>query len=171
MALYRSHTSFVATWYAPLVPYLRSGLFIAPQVYFPELLAPLLRSLIHLTSRDLSDPENEATVIISYQVRSLTKESPFWSALGLWFEFYPVNYLQPPKPEDDDDDCDPDWHRLGSGQEDDVFVFIAHRRPQSHLWEVPHSDSDLLQGVGANGSATQKSDDTFETLLILSLGE
>ncbi|KAH9041670.1 hypothetical protein EDB85DRAFT_1842180, partial [Lactarius pseudohatsudake] len=47
-------------------------------VYFP-----LLRTLLHLTA---ADPR----VVISYKIRSLTKEMAFWSAFGLWFTFAPV---------------------------------------------------------------------------------
>ncbi|KAF6757159.1 putative methyltransferase-domain-containing protein [Ephemerocybe angulata] len=136
-------------------------------VYFPELLAPLLRSLIHLTSRNFSRPDEETTVVISYMIRSLTKEAPFWSTLGLWFKFYPVSYLSPrEKPLGDREE---EWHRFGSGLDDQVFVFIAHRRPESHKWTVPDSDVDLLLGTGANGKPYPQSDDTFESLLLLSM--
>ncbi|VDC07859.1 unnamed protein product [Peniophora sp. CBMAI 1063] len=54
-------------------------------VYFPELLAPLLRSLLELTSSSPSP-----LITISYKIRSLAKETAFWNAFGLWFTFEPV---------------------------------------------------------------------------------
>ncbi|CAO1622812.1 unnamed protein product [Parajaminaea phylloscopi] len=59
-------------------------------VYFPELLAPLLRSLIHLTAAaagtESTTTVEPPTVIIAYKIRSMAKEEPFWSALGCWFD-------------------------------------------------------------------------------------
>ncbi|KAF9514935.1 hypothetical protein BS47DRAFT_1484794 [Hydnum rufescens UP504] len=54
-------------------------------VYFPALLAPLLRSLIEITSWSAG-----VEVIISCRLRDPIKETPFWSAFGVWFEFTPV---------------------------------------------------------------------------------
>ncbi|CEH19222.1 Putative N2,N2-dimethylguanosine tRNA methyltransferase [Ceraceosorus bombacis] len=73
-------------------------------VYFPELLPSLLRTLVWLT--DLAPPSGlgdsakldsggQATsplVLISYKVRSLIKEQPFWTAFGTWFDFEPVRF-------------------------------------------------------------------------------
>ncbi|THU84188.1 hypothetical protein K435DRAFT_971296 [Dendrothele bispora CBS 962.96] len=67
-------------------------------VYFPELLAPLLRTLIQLSSSPFVPPTptdsnphyQDPQMIISYKIRSLSKETPFWSAFGLWFSFEPV---------------------------------------------------------------------------------
>jgi len=132
------------------------------QVYFPELLAPLLRSLIHVTSLNLSNSNPGPTVIISYKIRSLTKENPFWSAFGLWFDFYPVNRRSSPTD---------DWRRMGDGQDDQMFVFTATRRKGSQSWDIPERDEDLLAGVGANGTPNPKSDDTFETLLLFSVDD
>lgn len=61
------------------------------------------------------------------------------------------------------------WTRFGSADEDNLFIFVAERRPESLSWEVPHSDEDLLAGVGAWGSQTRKCDDTFEGLLLMGL--
>ena len=61
------------------------------------------------------------------------------------------------------------WQRLGASLEDLTFVFAAHRRPGSFDWNVPERDGDLLAGVGANGSSLRKSDDSFETLLIMTV--
>ncbi|KAJ7067137.1 putative methyltransferase-domain-containing protein, partial [Mycena amicta] len=127
-------------------------------VYFPLLLAPLLRSLIQLTSPSFGDPQ----VIISYRIRSLAKETPFWSAFGLWFDFAPV-LVQ--------DTENTSWRRFGAELPDPTFVFVAHRRKESFNWTVPASDADLLTGVFAQGSQMPKGDDTFETLLLMSLDE
>lgn len=101
----------------------------------------------------------------------MTKEAPFWSAFGLWFSFYPVSYLPPATSSDDAEEEGPEWRRFGSEQEDRVFVFVAKRRSESHSWVVPEDDQDLLHGVGANGTDIPKSDDTFESLLLLSVDE
>ncbi|KAJ8503426.1 hypothetical protein ONZ45_g10867 [Pleurotus djamor] len=129
-------------------------------VYFPELLAPLLRTLIQLTSPPFTSIESfgQQAVIISYKIRSLAKESLFWSAFGLWFSFYPVLYQRGSSA----------WIRTGT-DEDVPFVFVAHRRPNSLSWKVPSGDVDLLHGVGAYGTTTRKSDDTFESMLLMSV--
>jgi hypothetical protein len=126
------------------------------QVYFPFLLAPLLRTLIALTSRRKCDP----TIFVSYKIRSLAKETPFWSAFGLWFEFAPV--LARPRGEHL-------WTRFGSDWDGPTFVFVAHRRAQSLEWDVPDDDGDLLAGFGAQGTSIPKEDSTFEMLLLMSL--
>ncbi|RDB25884.1 Protein-lysine methyltransferase METTL21D [Hypsizygus marmoreus] len=134
-------------------------------VYFPELLAPLLRTLIQLTSPPfsrVSDANNlGVTVVISYKIRSLSKETPFWSALGLWFNFEPVLV--------NDDTAKDGWHRFGASSDDRTFVFIAHRRRDSFAWKVPLDDRDLLVGKGAKGDDLAKADDTFETILFMAL--
>ncbi|KAF7327958.1 hypothetical protein MKEN_00376000 [Mycena kentingensis (nom. inval.)] len=123
-------------------------------VYFPFLLAPLLRSLIQLTTAS-----SDAHIIISYRIRSLPKESPFWSAFGLYFEFSPVLMREP----------NSEWTRFGTHLPDPTFIFVAQRREESLRWAVPESDADLLSGIGAWGTEAPKSDDTFETLLFMSL--
>ncbi|PPR02597.1 hypothetical protein CVT24_002168 [Panaeolus cyanescens] len=136
-------------------------------VYFPELLAPLLRSLLYLTShpfvtsRKSAEAQTSPVVYISYKVRSLAKETAFWSAFGLWFEFYPVLFRGNTK--------DAVWERFGSHLDDTSFLFYARRRVESYDWPIPEIDKDLLDGVGANGTHTRKSDDTFENLLLMSL--
>ncbi|KAF8628014.1 hypothetical protein AX15_004132 [Amanita polypyramis BW_CC] len=127
-------------------------------VYFPDLFAPLMRSLIHLTSSSLTS--SSPKIIISYKIRSLSKETLFWSTFGLWFEFSPV------LTRDKSDRCN--WRRFGaSTSEDALFIFVARRRPQSFHWHVPLGDLDLLNGVGAWGTNHRKGDDTFESLLLL----
>ncbi|CAK5268451.1 unnamed protein product [Mycena citricolor] len=127
-------------------------------VYFPELLGPLLRSLIHLTS---GTRELGPQVIISYKIRSLAKETTFWSAFGLWFTFEPVLYRTQSGSE---------WSRLGNTMQDPTFVFVARRRDESMSWLLPENDHDLLHGLFP-GNRSPKSDDTFETLLLMSLDD
>ncbi|TFK49931.1 hypothetical protein OE88DRAFT_1736236 [Heliocybe sulcata] len=128
-------------------------------VYFPELLAPLLRSLIQLSSTPFvpASTAHQLDIVISYRIRSLSKETPFWNAFGVWFTFYPVMVRS--RTADDSGT----WRRFGSSAaEDRSFVFSARRRPESFSWAIPESDSDLMNGVGTPWS----SDAQFETLLL-----
>ncbi|KAJ7773468.1 putative methyltransferase-domain-containing protein [Mycena metata] len=134
-------------------------------VYFPELLAPLLRSLIQLSSPPFVSAAMDVEIVISYKIRSLAKESPFWSAFGLWFEFAPVLVQKVGLGEN------PPWQRFGSSLEDPTFVFVARRRRESHGWKVSPNDNDLMHGVMAQGTLSPKGDDTLETLLLMSLDE
>ena len=60
------------------------------------------------------------------------------------------------------------WETEGTESDSDMaFVFIATRRPESIGWTVPDDDSDLLSGVGAMGTSSPKSDETFEMLLMM----
>lgn len=139
-------------------------------VYFPELLAPLLRTLI-----DITDAVPDAEVLFSYKIRSLTKEQPFWCGLSAWFELTQVDYQRdarapkqpfgahashfgpyvPP--------CSADGQPL-----DDYFLFVAHRRPESQRWDVPTNDAALLQGqyVSEGQWHTALTTGTFEWLLL-----
>ena len=150
------------------------------KVYFPHLLAPLLRSLIHLTSLPPSSPQ--PTLIISYRIRSLQKESPFWSAFGLWFSYEPVLYRRcRPFHRGDDDygsdrpllntysnkDPEMDWARYHTPSS--TYIFIARRKGTSLGWSVPEGDKDLLEGVGAYGDQRQKGDDTFDLMLLMGM--
>ncbi|EJU05108.1 hypothetical protein DACRYDRAFT_104992 [Dacryopinax primogenitus] len=64
-------------------------------VYFPHLLSPLLSTLLHLTSPDFMGTNAQPPqILIAYQIRNLTNETPFWAAFGYWFHFTPV-VLQP----------------------------------------------------------------------------
>ena len=101
---------------------------------------------------------------MSYKIRSLAKEAPFWSAFGLWFDFKPVLFR-----ETTPSVCE--WQRFGLNFGDTSFLFIACRRPDSFGWQIPDSDQDLLGGVGANGTTSRKCDDTFENLLLMGLVE
>jgi hypothetical protein len=132
-------------------------------VYFPELLAPLLRSLLQLTAK------HDPVLIISYKPRSLSKETAFWSALGLWFSYRPV--LERCASAVVEDEGTDGWTRFGSSWDEPMFIFVGRRRPESRAWAIPTGDQELLGGVGALGTDTQKADDTFETLLFMSLQE
>jgi hypothetical protein len=133
------------------------------QIYFPDLFAPLLRTLLDLTSppftSELSDTVVGPLIFISYKVRSLTKESTFWAAFGLWFEFRPVLVRRKSN--------STQWRCFGVDSEDTTFLFVARRRPESCYWTTLLSDKDLLSGVGANGTGSPKLDDTFENLLMM----
>ena len=123
------------------------------KVYFPELLAPLLRTLLHLTA-------TAAPPQIVYKIRSLTKEMVFWSAFGLWFTFVPV--LVRARSGDSSR-----WERFSAGGDGDVFVFTARRRPESFAWPAAEDDTALLEGVGAWGTEERKDDDAFELFLLM----
>ncbi|KAF8905072.1 hypothetical protein CPB84DRAFT_637208 [Gymnopilus junonius] len=132
-------------------------------IYFPELLGPLLRSLLHLSSPPFYSPSGDGPqiILISYKLRSLAKEATFWSAFGLWFEFQPILAR--------DKLAASEWQRFGENFDDTSFLFTANRRLESYNWTIPELDEDLLGGMGANGTGTRKSDDTFENLLLMGL--
>lgn len=153
-------------------------------VYFPELFAPLLRTLIHLTSFPCTAAMNGVypKIVISYQIRSLQKEAPFWAAFGLWFTFRPVLFRRGRSTRTLSPSFVVDGHSLREDVKtepwmpfsdtdpdapDRTFVFFAYRRPESLSWEIPQSDQDLIDGVGARGTSFRKADDTFETLLFM----
>lgn len=151
------------------------------KIYFPQLLGPLLRTLIHLTSLPPSSPQ--PSIIISYRIRSLPKEVPFWSAFGLWFSYEPVlyrRYHQPSNREGPDYESDPPPFEVHSNEDPEIewarynassstYIFLARRKGVSLGWNVPDDDSDLLEGVGANGNQRQKGDDTFELMLLMDM--
>ncbi|KAI0342667.1 hypothetical protein BDW22DRAFT_1394496 [Trametopsis cervina] len=150
-------------------------------VYFPELLAPLLRSLLQVTSPPFAPPHGPARVpkvVISYRIRSLSKETPFWAAFGLWFAFEPVLIKSHHVPAaavarealGDFNEVPPAaWTRFGSPDNGDTYVFVGRRRPESFGWQVPADDAELLGGVGAGGTQDRKGDDTFDTLLLMQM--
>lgn len=93
---------------------------------------------------------------MSFKIRSLSKEMPFWSVFGIWFEFFPVLARHKQGA----------WSRFSpfaSDDDDAVFIFIACRRPESFQWEIPINDSDLW-GI-------KKGDDTFESLLLMAIND
>ncbi|KAI0359749.1 hypothetical protein OH77DRAFT_1419059 [Trametes cingulata] len=143
-------------------------------IYFPALLAPLLRSLLHLTSPPFineSCPE-PAPVLLSYKMRSLPKETPFWSAFGLWFEFAPVlaRHRQSHQNDLPEEAKREQWSRFSPGDDsEETYVLVARRRPESLSWPIPEEDSALIAGIGAYGSDTPKSDDQFEQMLLMAM--
>lgn len=118
-------------------------------IYFPELLAPLLRSLLQITQQ-----APNATVYLAYKIRSLTKEQPFWTGLSAWFD---LTWVQ----------CTPSdpaapWRPFGTHAShfayappcdetgaplDDYFLFAAQRKEASLQWTCPDEDALLLQGL------------------------
>lgn len=137
-------------------------------VYFPELLAPLLNTLL-----DLTNEAPHAEVVIAYKIRSLAKEQPFWTALGAWFDLAwtqctiplqapapfgtrATHFVHPPP-------CDAHGTPL-----DDYLLLIAHRKPHTLAWERPKNASALLSGMyivhgeHVHGSGT----DTFEWIML-----
>ncbi|KAI9509809.1 putative methyltransferase-domain-containing protein [Russula earlei] len=135
-----------------------SHIICSDLVYFPELLAPLLRTLLHLTTPSQSSASLGTCpkVIMSYKIRSLSKETAFWSAFGLWFTFVPVFWRA--RAEDNRS-----WERFDAGGDGEVFLFVAGRKEESFFWTVPEDDVALLEGVGAKGTY----DDRFELLLLM----
>ncbi|KIJ12788.1 hypothetical protein PAXINDRAFT_117737 [Paxillus involutus ATCC 200175] len=149
-------------------------------VYFPGLFGPLLRTLIHLTSPPYAPPLASSPpikLIISYKIRSLQMETPFWTAFGLWFSFQPVLARRRILPvgsaaRDDDSDSPGPWGQFGADDHADrTFIFVAYRRPESMAWDVPDSDKDLVDGVDARGTPTKKGDDTFEAILFMGIDD
>lgn len=146
-------------------------------VYFPELLPPLLRTLIQVTAHS-----SKVKVIISYKIRSLPKEEPFWRTFGAWFDFSPVLIsTNKDKPQS--------WRLFGAKKsdmyaynhapqtneedaEDDVFIFVATRKPETLSCMPVSDDAKLMQGFmrSENGSEIQgKGIETFELILMSSL--
>ncbi|OSC96893.1 hypothetical protein PYCCODRAFT_1399711 [Trametes coccinea BRFM310] len=160
----------------PTTPGYPTHILCSDLIYFPALLAPLLRSLLDLTSPPFVDgiSREPAQVILSYKMRSLAKETPFWSAFGLWFKFEPVLARRRSRTVSENDPVENQeeqtWTRFSPGDaSDEMFVLVARRRPESLKWSVPEEDSALLAGVGAYLSDSPKSDDQFEQLLLMGL--
>ncbi|CAO1630363.1 unnamed protein product [Sympodiomycopsis kandeliae] len=132
-------------------------------VYFPELLAPLLRSLIHLTDSHGSSDQSP-TVLIAYKIRSLSKEQPFWDNLGIWFEVETVNCRYRRTPQASEENSARifwgNWHRFGSfksdldgtsrddeeDSEDEYFIFVAKRKESTYMYTAPEQDEKLMSG-------------------------
>lgn len=115
---------------------------------FPELFAPLLRSLL-----DLSAPSPSPPVVFAYQSRTMAKEQPFCQAFGAragarprltaagaWFDLEAVSA---------------DQSRLGSDRH--AFVWLARRKAATRQADVPAADADLLAA---------RIDDAFELALL-----
>lgn len=151
-------------------------------VYFPELLPPLLRTLIQITAGSTTK------VIISYKIRSLPKEEPFWRTFGAWFDFSPI-LISDRKP-DSTTDQQQSWRLFGAKKsdmyahnhapahlneedaEDDVYIFVATRRPETLSCTPVSNDARLMDGFmrSENGTEIQgKGIDTFELILMACL--
>lgn len=137
-------------------------------VYFPELLAPLLSTLL-----DITDQVPDAPVLIAYKIRSLTKEQPFWTALGVWFDFTWVQCAAPGA----------SMQRFGSHAshfvhpppcnhdgvpQDDFFLFVAHRLPHTLAWTRPQNAAHLLSGMHVDHGrlVTAEGTDKFEWMML-----
>ena len=132
--------------------------------------------MLHLTSPRSNEISASAlpTVIIAYKIRSLPKETPFWNAFGLWFEFSPVLSRGALSKDGHENEMEMDgkdqWTRFSPGEpSDDTFVLVATRRPESLSWTIPDDDAVLLAGVGSYNSDTPRSDDQFEQLLLMGM--
>ncbi|KAF8339572.1 putative methyltransferase-domain-containing protein [Cantharellus anzutake] len=88
-------------------------------VYFPALLAPLLRTLIWIT-----EDFKGAEILISCRIREMAKEAPFWHAFGAWFAFEPVIWRST-----DSNIGDGVWKRFGA--QDETRIFVGHRRAET----------------------------------------
>lgn len=176
-----------------------SHILCSDLVYFPELLPPLLRSIIALSSCGLgtgSDAKRGPELIISYKIRSLIKEQPFWSALDSWFDFRAVDCRSIPRPSvshtspQAEETTESDWHRFGSEGQDydasptsdqELFVFVGYRRRDTIGCLAPENDAELMQGKrsrprqDADGESIVKLEsssgqDYFEWLLLANMG-
>lgn len=148
-------------------------LILSDLVYFPELLPPLLRSVISLTEpigqcssqEDLESKTPE--MIIAYKIRSLVKEEPFWRALGSWFDFHAVDCtekdskekrwrrfgkefkdLQPSKSNETQDEPNRSFEAAVSEDQegDEIYIFIARRKFSSIGCLPPQDDLALMSG-------------------------
>ncbi|SPO25574.1 uncharacterized protein UTRI_03292_B [Ustilago trichophora] len=163
-----------------------SHILCSDLVYFPQLLPPLLRSIISLSGYGLADDKSNSSaktgpeLIISYKIRSLTKEQPFWAALGSWFDFQAVDCRTiPRKATSTDDEPEVEWHRFGSQGQDygatadsdqELFVFVGHRRKDTIGCLAPECDADLMQGKRLRPRPASDDDD-FELVSPSSGGE
>ncbi|KAK0550494.1 hypothetical protein OC845_002644 [Tilletia horrida] len=171
-----------------------SHILAADLVYFPELFPPLLRSLIWL-SEPSSSSSTSPEVFFTYKVRSLVKEQSFWMVFCAWFQCEPV-YCRP-RVRDPNKEA-PQWRRFGERRSDlilspaaassvdasededeadqQVFVFIARRKPHTLGWRPAEDDGALMQGQrhktdDATGEelTERELDDTFEMILMNSV--
>lgn len=163
-------------------------------VYFPHLLAPLLRSLIDLTGVSGTERGEGGSpkVIIGYRVRSLVKEEAFWRAFAAWFTFEPV-LCRRTMPANADNEQD--WRSFGTrasdratdakaaslakedeeGEDAPSFVFVAARKSETLDWQAPSEDALLMggwmdrKGADAPERKLGQGMDAFELLLFNAL--
>lgn len=140
-------------------------------IYFRELFAPLLRTLLWLT-RSFSQEHSEQSVelegpkvIMAYKIRCLAREEVFYKAFcehmtaegfivrvqsdhsgaAYWFDFAPVLVK-----------AEGEWR---SSEDGETYIFEASRRIQRQNQNVPTDDQQLLD----------LTDDTFERILFSNL--
>ncbi|KAK4055055.1 hypothetical protein OIO90_003396 [Microbotryomycetes sp. JL221] len=179
-----SGTGYLSLSVAPWLPS-RDSIIMTD---LPEVCSLLSNNLEAALRRWLRDHFPSPVVLFSYKVRSLTRETPFWSAFGCWFTFEPVQATRmiratsetgkggiarhsssPPLDSHGAsvDACKREsfkreqlepgpWQRFGLGEEDEIFVFVCQRRPETRGWLVPDDDEELMRG----------GDDQFERLLL-----
>ncbi|KAI8049871.1 putative methyltransferase-domain-containing protein [Syncephalis plumigaleata] len=113
-------------------------------VYFPELYAPLITTLCEVCS-------SNTTLIIGWRCRQLWRESPFWEQFGLYFNFEAVCIKRTTRtstdsPRDEvDDTSDIDEEEYFLGEEQDAWVFVAHRKPiaERHAADANESNQQI----------------------------
>ncbi|PWN25144.1 hypothetical protein BDZ90DRAFT_262592 [Jaminaea rosea] len=110
--------------------------------------------------------ESPPPVLIAYKIRSMTKEMPFWTALGRWFDVEVVHCRRQRRAvrsggdvEKQDPRASEEWHRFGSlrgdlddgldeegdeTSEDAYFVLIARRKACTQGWSAPPEDDQAL---------------------------
>ena len=81
-------------------------------------------------------------------IRSLAKETPFWTAFGAWFTFSPVLVRHKSS-------SSRQWEQFGDLKECCMFVFLANRRPETLSWTVPDDLEVMCRG-----------NDAFETIML-----
>jgi hypothetical protein len=108
-------------------------------VYFPELFEVLTETLLQVCSMNTK-------VVIGYKSRSLEKETGFWQDyFGRYFEYEPVRQISLPTADENDDEEPVDEI---FGQEEELYIFLGHKRLPHHY---------------------KKADDTFTTLLFCAM--
>lgn len=119
-------------------------------VYFPELYPLLLKTLLWLSSG------KEKEMLISYKIRSLVREEPFWSALGRWFELTPLE-LPTTKP------LLPSLLPLPSLPPKEAHLLSLSRKPTTLTIEIPLENEQVMRG---STNDKIKEDDQFEIWLL-----
>jgi hypothetical protein len=113
---------------------------ISDCVYFPELFGPLTETLLQVCTLNTK-------VVIGYKSRSLEKETGFWQDyFGRYFDYEPVRKISPLIADHETKDDEPVDEIFG--QEEELYVFVGHKR-QPHEYK--------------------KADDTFTTLLFCNM--
>lgn len=123
------------------------------------------------------EPRSGAALLVQFRCASITApcllsvELTFLVA-GRWFNFEAVLVASPPPPStsttasSSPDSSTPQpplqWTRFGTGDEDELFVFVCVRKPSTYDWEVPLDDEELIQG----GRGQDGVDDQFERMLL-----